>query len=35
MLSRRQLQAMVGCRLKETIQLKIFGFQPRVLGHAS
>ena len=35
MLSRRQLQGCVGLPIERTIQLKIFGFQPRVLGHAS
>jgi len=35
MLSRRQLQGFVGLPLKRAIQLKIFGFESRVLGHAS
>ena len=35
MLSRRQLQGFVGLPLERTTQLKIFGFQSRVLGHAS
>ena len=35
MLSRRQLQALVGLPSERTIQLQIFGFEPRVLGHAS
>jgi hypothetical protein len=35
MLSRRQLQGFVGLPSEGTIQLKIFGFEPRVLGHPS
>ena len=35
MLSRRQLQGFVRRPVERTIQLKIFGFESRVLGHAS
>ena len=35
MLSRRQLQGFVGLPIERTIQLKIFGFESRVLGHTS
>jgi hypothetical protein len=35
MLSRRQLQGFVGLPSERMIELKIFGFEPRVLGHSS
>jgi hypothetical protein len=35
MLSRRQLQGFVGLPSEGKIQLKIFGFETRVLGHTS